>query len=77
MYSFKADIIAGKLGGAGIVFPYDVRQEFGTGGQVKIKANFDGVGYRGSLAPMGGGTHGLVIHWGWVRDSNLKLVLTK
>jgi len=40
-----------------VSFPYDVRKEFGTGGQVKIKATFDGEPYRGSLAPMGGSRH--------------------
>ncbi len=36
-------------------FPYDVKESFGTRGQVKINATFDGVPYRGSLANMGSG----------------------
>lgn len=38
-----------------IMFPYDVKAEFGTKGQVKVKVTFDGVPYRGSLANMGMG----------------------
>ena len=37
--------------------PLDVKAEFGTGGQVRVKATFDDVPYRGSIAPMGDGTH--------------------
>lgn len=36
-----------------VYFPYDVHESFGTRGQVKINATFDGVPYRGSLANMG------------------------
>lgn len=39
-------------------FPFDVEKLFGTRGQVKIKALFDGSAeYRGSLANMGMGCH--------------------
>ena len=38
-----------------IMFPYNVEEAFGTKGQVKINATFDGVPYRGSLANMGHG----------------------
>ena len=38
-----------------VMFPYDVKESFGTRGQVKVKATFDGVPYRGSLANMGMG----------------------
>ncbi len=39
-------------------FPFDVEKLFGTRGQVKIKALFDGLAeYRGSLANMGIGCH--------------------
>jgi hypothetical protein len=40
-----------------IEFPYDVEKEFGTRGQVKISARFDGIEYRGSLAKMGHHCH--------------------
>ena len=42
-------------------FPFDVEKEFGTKGQVKVKATFDKVDYRGSLARMKSTTHGLGI----------------
>ena len=38
-------------------FPFDVFEEFGTKGQVKVKATIDGAVYRGSLANMGMGCH--------------------
>lgn len=43
-----------------IYFPYDIKESFGTKGQVKVKATFDDVPYRGSLANMGMG-HVLVM----------------
>lgn len=58
-YEFDATIEAGRRGGALVRVPIDVRQEFGTGGQVKVRATVDGHPYRGSLAPMGGGEHAL------------------
>lgn len=51
-YKYKAEIMA-KGGGTFVFFPYDVKKEFGTKGQVKVKASFEGIEYRGSLAPMG------------------------
>ncbi len=42
-----------------IEFPYDVEKEFGTKGQVKVLATFDGYEYRGSLAKMGHPVHRL------------------
>ncbi len=56
-YKFTAELIAGRSGGVGVEFPYDVENEFGTKGHVKVKVQFDGENYRGSLAPMGGGVH--------------------
>lgn len=38
-----------------VYFPFDVQESFGTRGQVKINATFDGIPYRGSLAYMGSG----------------------
>ena len=35
-----------------IVFPYDIREEFGKG-RVKVRAAFDGVPYDGSIVNMG------------------------
>jgi len=56
-YTFTAEIKEGTGGSAWIEFPYDVRAEFGTGGRVPVRATFDGIPYRGSLAPMGGICH--------------------
>ncbi|MDD6690677.1 MAG: DUF1905 domain-containing protein [Lachnospiraceae bacterium] len=41
-----------EKGGAYIVFPYDVRAEFGTG-RCRVHASFDGIAYDGSLVNMG------------------------
>lgn len=43
---------AGETGGAYVVFPYDIRAEFGRG-RVKVHATFDGVPYEGSIINMG------------------------
>lgn len=40
-----------------VEFPYDVEEEFGTRGQVKVAVTFDGHPYRGSLATMGRDRH--------------------
>ena len=39
-------------GGAYVVFPWDIRQEFGKG-RVKVHALFDGIPYEGSIVNMG------------------------
>ena len=39
-------------GGTYIIFPYDIRQEFGKG-RVKVHATFDGHPYDGSIVNMG------------------------
>lgn len=56
-YSFQARIEAGGGGGAGVTFPYDVQEEFGTRANVPVHATFDGVAYRGSLINCGPGPH--------------------
>ena len=43
---------AGESGGAYVVFPYDIRKEFGRG-RVKVHATFDGEAYDGSIVNMG------------------------
>ncbi len=58
-YKFKARMIEGKGGGAGIMFPYDVQQEFGTRGNVPVKATLDGAPYTGSLMNCGAMGHTL------------------
>lgn len=59
-HRFTATIEAGRGGGAWVEIPFDVKEAFGAA-RPKIKATFDGVPYRGSLAPMGGGVHALGI----------------
>lgn len=43
---------AGETGGAYVIFPYDIRKEFGRG-RIKIYATFDGEKYDGSIVNMG------------------------
>lgn len=42
----------GESGGAYVIFPYDIRKEFGRG-RVKVHATFDGEPYDGSIVNMG------------------------
>ena len=39
-------------GGAWVAFPWNLRQEFGAG-RVKVRAEFDGLPYTGSIVNMG------------------------
>ena len=41
-----------EKGGAYVVFPWNIREEFGKG-RVKVHATFDGIPYDGSIANMG------------------------
>ena len=54
IYEFDAVLQASSLGKGGtyVVFPYDIRAEFGKG-RVKICATFDGEPYDGSIVNMG------------------------
>ena len=61
VHEFDAEIREGRRGGAVVEIPFSVRGAYGTGGQVKVRATFDGHEYRGSIAPMGGGVHVLGI----------------
>jgi len=47
--------------GAYVDIPFSVQETFGSKGQVKIVATFDGISYRGSLSPIGGGKHMLML----------------
>lgn len=52
-YSFDAVIHEiPEKGGAYLVFPWDIRKEFGKG-RVKVHATFDGIPYDGSIVNMG------------------------
>ena len=53
IYEFESLIYsAGDTGGAYVLFPYDIRKEFGRG-RVKVHAAFDGEPYDGSIVNMG------------------------
>ena len=53
IYEFESLIYsAGDTGGAYVIFPYDIRKEFGLG-RVKVHAAFDGEPYDGSIVNMG------------------------
>ena len=54
VYEFDAVIQSSEAGkgGAFVVFPYDIREEFGKG-RVKVSATFDGESYEGSIVNMG------------------------
>lgn len=53
VYEYESLIYeAGERGGAYVIFPYDIRKEFGHG-RVKVLATFDGEPYEGSVVNMG------------------------
>lgn len=53
IYEYESLIYeAGQRGGAYVVFPYDIRKEFGRG-RVKVRATFDAEPYDGSIVNMG------------------------
>ena len=54
IYEYDTVIQASEIGkgGAYVMFPYDVRAEFGKG-RVKVHATFDGEPYDGSIVNMG------------------------
>lgn len=53
VYEFQAVMLpVSDKGGAYIILPYDIRQEFGKG-RVKVHATFDGHPYDGSIVDMG------------------------
>ena len=49
IYKFNATIQPTDHGHGFVFFPYDTQQEFGTRGQVRVKATFDGVPCAGAL----------------------------
>ena len=51
---------AGDGGGAYVVFPYDVKKEFGKG-RVPIKATIDGEPYRGTMVKYGTPFHFILV----------------
>lgn len=60
-YKFNATIQEAGTGGACVLFPYDVEQEFGTRGQVPVKVTYDGVPYTGTMIKYGRPQHMLPV----------------
>lgn len=54
METFEGRILVGDGGGAWVEVPGEVAAALGGGGRIPVVASFDGVGYRGSIASMGG-----------------------
>ncbi|MEH2953203.1 DUF1905 domain-containing protein [Candidatus Merdisoma sp. JLR.KK011] len=53
VYEYESLIYAaGDTGGAYVIFPYDIRKEFGRG-RVKVHVTFDSEPYDGSIVNMG------------------------
>lgn len=54
IYEYDAVIQSSEVGkgGAYVVFPFDIRAEFGKG-RIKVHATFDGEPYDGSIVNMG------------------------
>ncbi len=53
LYKYESLVYeADKKGGAYVIFPYDVRTEFGKG-RAKVHVTFDGEPYDGSVVNMG------------------------
>jgi len=51
-YEYETTIQSSGKGGAYVIFPYDIRTEFGKG-RVKVCATFDNEPYDGSIVNMG------------------------
>ena len=51
-YNFEATLYENNDGGAFVIFPWDIREEFGQG-RLKVHAEFDGIPYDGSIVNMG------------------------
>lgn len=54
IYEYDAVIQSSEIGkgGAFVMFPYNIREEFGKG-RVRVHATYDGEGYDGSIVNMG------------------------
>ena len=52
VYAFDAVLHEEPDGGAYIIFPYDLRREFGKG-RAKVRAEFNGIPYDSSIVNMG------------------------
>ena len=55
MNKYEYDAVLHEMddnGGAYVIFPWDLRKEFGKG-RIKVHALFDGISYEGSVVNMG------------------------
>lgn len=54
IYEFNSTIYSSEVGkgGAYVIFPFDIREEFGKG-RVKVQVEFEGIPYEGSIVNMG------------------------
>jgi hypothetical protein len=60
-YKFTATIEPAEHGHGFVFFPFDVKEEFGTQAQIRVKATFDGVPYAGSMVKYGSPQHMLPV----------------
>lgn len=61
LYRFTATIQPADHGHGFIFFPFNTKNEFGTRGQIRVKATFDGVPYAGCLVKYGPPQHMLPV----------------
>jgi hypothetical protein len=57
VYRFTAKLKPARGGGAYILFPYDIEQEFGTKGRVPVNAQFNDAPYKACLLKYGHPQH--------------------
>ncbi len=60
-YKFTAKIEPTDHGHGFVFFPFDTQEEFGTRGQIRVHATFDGVPYVGALVKYGPPQHMLPV----------------
>jgi hypothetical protein len=51
-----------KSEATGILIPFDVHKVFGTRARVPVRGYINGFAYRGSIFPMGGGKHYMIVN---------------
>ncbi|GAB2652597.1 YdeI/OmpD-associated family protein [Kribbella swartbergensis] len=54
METFEGTVVVNDGGGAWVEVPGEVVVALGGGGRIPVRASFDGLDYRGSIASMGG-----------------------
>ncbi|MBL7013470.1 MAG: DUF1905 domain-containing protein [Candidatus Marinimicrobia bacterium] len=63
MKKFKTKLITYDISGAWtfLTVPFDVEKEYGSKAKVKVKGTIDGLSYKSTLLPLGGGKHNLIV----------------